>query len=296
MASANRLIGQVVKGDAALLTATDDLVASEAAGADSMHTALLQLMHDHRPPDLASRSGFQVRGSSVARAAANRAETEVLGGALVRVFAASNPPAVEVLLELSDGRCVLAPAVRDHMATLSFHDGQLVDIAYEPMVTSRRWAEFHHRSQHIRDVHAAVAAATRLGVLDLTGEHGTELIGLAHSVSGVDPTLAVYVAYACHDVGRSDLTKSLGDAVRDAIGVSIFDLDLLARRLPSPGLEGVSSLPLLSRGWALNVTGVPDSTFQELHALRRLPSLWTIFSAGQWDRIRRSTGREHPAR
>jgi hypothetical protein len=280
-AAVRRLVGRLVADQATLAEAADDLLATGATGSDAVHAAVLDLARHLGPRRLAAPAGFEIRGAAVTRAASASAGTEVLGGAFVRVFMPPSISAVEVALEFNDGACAVLPAFRDQLGTLSVHDGQLVDVAIEPMEGGAAWADSHRRSR-LREIRAVVAAASRFGVLDFTDSGGAALVGLLSE--SADPSLAVYVAYALQDAGRTALIEQLRRSVLHDAGTSLFDLDLLTHRLDST--PGTTSLPLLSRGWALNVTSSPDPTFQELLVLRRLPSLWTLFAPGEWGRIR----------
>jgi hypothetical protein len=74
-------------------------------------------------------------------------------------------------------------------------------------------------------------------------------------IKSIDPTLAVYAAYAYHDLQLVKRIRDMSDYLRMDIGVTLFDLALLGRRLVGrsidPNANIVPFVPLLSQGWAL---------------------------------------------
>ncbi|MDP5184040.1 caspase family protein [Blastococcus sp. BMG 814] len=281
--AASRLIGRLTVGELILTEVTDQLLATGAPGADVLRHAALGLAHDPGPRRLAAPAALAVRGSAVVEAMSPHGATEILGGAFVRVFPASESvAAVEVAVQLADGSCTLVPAFRDRIGTLQMRDGQLADVAYEPMEGSPAQLDAGQRSR-LRAVRAVVAAASRFGVLDLAGPEGPLLAEVVAETA--DVSLAVYVAYGLQDAGRGQLVDRVRTVVAQRTGTSVFDLELLAQRPPRATTPG---LPLLSRGWPLNVTHSPDPVFQKYEAMNRVPSLWTLFARGEWDRLRRT--------
>jgi hypothetical protein len=108
---------------------------------------------------------------------------------------------------------------------------------------------------------------------------------------GVDPSLALYAAYAYDQLQRRDLILQMQSYLRDDTHLGLFDIALLSR-----GLEGQRAgtatgvypfLPLLAQGWAL----LPAHRVRlppRLSDVRRhlLPSLWTLFDARGTSMIR----------
>jgi hypothetical protein len=72
---------------------------------------------------------------------------------------------------------------------------------------------------------------------------------------GIDPTLAVYAAYAYHDVQLVDRIRGMSGYLAADVGLTFFDLELLGRRLVGKSIDRsqliVPFVPLLSQGWSL---------------------------------------------
>jgi hypothetical protein len=133
-----------------------------------------------------------------------------------------------------------------------------------------------------------------LGSFKLEGLDALALGRLLQYSKGLDPSLAVYAAYAYHDLQRRDLLRQMSSYMQADLGASLFDVALLARsldqrttdrRTSAPQLLG--AVPLISQGWALlRAFGVElFAPLAQLEAMR-LPSLWTMFDARGVRRIR----------
>jgi hypothetical protein len=110
---------------------------------------------------------------------------------------------------------------------------------------------------------------------------------------GVDPTLAVYAAYAYNDLHRRDLIRQMSGYMRDDIGAPFFDIALLAGELNRSTVTRdaavYSPTPLLAQGWALlSALGVslPPSLSDLSPTLA--PSVWTMFNEDGVRMIRNS--------
>ena len=239
--------------------------------------------------------GFKLRGARVVDAVAHSARVEFAANSVhgedLRVVGASRP-ASNVLLVLESGAGVLLPAIPDFLCALSFEGGELVDVAYEPSDNTRRWADYKNRARENRALRAIASSAMARGIFKL--ESGDALaIDRRMQRIGVDPSLAVYVAYACHELQRPDLVRGMEGRLQADLGAPPFDVALLARRLDrakyAVGNELISPIPLISQGWALmQAFGVKTlDVLQPLVGLR-LPSLWTMFEARGVERVRRA--------
>jgi hypothetical protein len=203
-----------------------------------------------------TRCGFKLRGARIVAAYATGAETEVLGvpGEVVRVNSISRPGA-SVLLVLEQGTGVLLPALPDFIAVLTVEEGELVDVAYEPSDNSWRWQDYVQRAPEIRQLRSLAASSMAQGVFRLEGEDALEVARRMQIAKGIDPTLAVYAAYAYNDLQRRDLIRQMSGTMRDDIGAPLFDVALLAgelnRAMITPETAVYSQIPLLAQGWAL---------------------------------------------
>jgi hypothetical protein len=214
---------------------------------------------------------------------------EVVDSTLVRAARPACEPVTEVLLEFSPGSCAVLPALLDYVCAVTFDGEQLVDVTYEPMVTSARWPRYQERADEVRELHAAVGAASRLGVLtSLRPSEVPELAGRVRDLADLDPSLAVYAAYAWHDHGRRDLTGELHGSLLDQLGMSFFDVGLLASLAtggPVDAAHCAPAYPLLMRGWALAAAAPPGTIPATPTAGSRLPSLWTLFRPDEFHGI-----------
>ena len=259
--------------------------AQEVAGIRELSRATGVLRPRFGPAHYETRAGFKVRGATVRRVSADPS-FETFDGTLVRAARPATEPVTEVLLEFSSGGCAILPALLDYICAVTFDSGQLVDITYEPMDGSTRWSRYQGRADEVRELHAAVGAASRLGVLtSLRPSEIPELAARVQDLADLDPSLAVYAAYAWHDHGRRDLTGELHRSLLDRLGTSLFDVGLLASLAtggPMDAAQSTPSYPLLTRGWALAAAAPPGAVPATPPAGSRLPSLWTLFRSEEF--------------
>ena len=234
--------------------------------------------------------GFRLAGAGIADALAADAGVEVPQGdrSLARVSLAG--PAASVLLVLDDGSAVLLPALRGFVAALTVEDGELADVAYEPSHDTPRWSDFARRADELRTLRGVVAQAARHGVFRLEGGQAPALARRMQYARQVDPALALYAAYAFHDLQQTDRIRETNRALKDELGFAFFDLDLLSGAFARPhdGAARFPPVPLLAQGWAL-LDALGATLPGELQALQRelLPSLWTHFNPTGAKRLRR---------
>jgi len=187
-----------------------------------------------------------------------------------------------VLMILDNGRGVVLPAIPDFMCALTVDGGELVDVAYEPVDTHRRWQDYVMRAHESRELRGIIAASMASGVFHLEGEGALKIAMRMQNSKSVDPSFAVYAAYAYHDLQRSDLIRQMRDIMQADLGAPLFDIALLARQLRGKtvpvDVATIGTMPLLSQGWALLSSyrvNMPDSVLQLGEKL--FPSLWTMF-------------------
>jgi hypothetical protein len=101
---------------------------------------------------------------------------------------------------------------------------------------------------------------------------------------GIDPSLAVYAAYAYHDLQDVERIRRMSRYLRDDIGVTLFDIALLGRTLVDrpvkPDDRTVPFVPMLSQGWAL-LAAHRLKLHPALAGIERtvMDSLWSLFDA-----------------
>ena len=99
----------------------------------------------------------------------------------IRVGVTGPYPAVNVLLMLGSGSCVLLPAIREFICALTFDEGELVDVAYEPSTNSSRWSKYGARAQETRALRGLAASATARGMFTLEGNDALTILTRAQS-------------------------------------------------------------------------------------------------------------------
>jgi hypothetical protein len=253
------------------------------------------------PAHFATRCGFKVQGTRIAGAFSVRARAEMLDPAagLIQIDDVK-PPAANVLVTFEDGRGVVLPAIPDFLGALRFQEGELIDVAYEPSDNSGRWGAFAHSINEIRTLRAVIASSSEFGVFRLDPEGASEAhdaLELARRMQyakGLDPTTAIYAAYAYHELRRRDLIQEMQRCLRNDLQIGLFDLQLLGRtigdkRVADPAVGIFPYCPLLSQGWSL-LSAYRVSLPRSLESLQKhlAPSLWTLFDAQGVDRIRRA--------
>ncbi|WP_257386509.1 caspase family protein [Tahibacter caeni] len=252
---------------------------------------LLSVTDAAGPRQFETQCGFKLRGARVREAFALGATVQKLGRAEDIVRVGPQQPAPLVLLVLDDGGGVVAPAIRDFIGALTFDGGEFVDLAYEPSANSGRAGAYRDRARELQTLRKVVAAASRNGSFRLEGDDAATLARRMQLLKGVDPSLAIYAAYAYYD--RRDLPRlaQMHDFLRDDLGASLFDVALLSGALDGrtiePGDPLLGLFPLLSQGWIYLRTrrvSLPGGT--EILQAHLRDSLWTQFDARGVDRLR----------
>lgn len=252
---------------------------------------LLSVTDAAGPRQFETQCGFKLRGARVREALALGADAQKLGGAddIVRISPQHVAPLV--LLVLDDGSGVVVPAIRDFIGALTFDGGEFVDLAYEPSANSWRAGAYQERARELQTLRKVVAAASRNGSFRLEGEDAARLARRMQLLKGVDPSLAIYAAYAYYDGRDRQRLGEMNDFLRGDLGAVLFDVALLAGALDgrriAPGDPLFGLFPLLSQGWVYlrtrRVTLPGDAERLQSH-LRE--SLWTQFDARGVDLLR----------
>lgn len=241
------------------------------------------------PLHMESQCGFKLRGAQVESALAMRARAELLpgdGGApggAVRLWDLQGP-AASVVLRLQGGFGCVIPAVAGFLTALSFDGDELVDVSYEPSDNHGRFGEYQARLGELRTLRAVAAAASRQGRFHLEGDDAQALAMQMQVAKGIDPTMAIYAAYAYDDLQLVERIRSMQDVLAGDLNLRWFDVSLLARSLLGKTIDRDSRVlpfvPLLSQGWAL----LPAHRVR-LHPLldglqaTMKPSLWSLYDA-----------------
>lgn len=237
------------------------------------------------PDHFETNCGIKVRGARLVDFVLMHGHGELLGtdGDLLRINNL-NGGAVSVLLRFEGNFGTVIPAIPEFLATVTVQDGDIVDVGYEPSANTWRWDMFRDRANELRTLRAVAASSSQHGRFRLDQPDAMKIAQQMQYAKGIDPTLAVYAAYAYHDLLQMERIRDMAGYMRGDIGVALFDLELLGRRLVDKSVTAndriVPFVPLLSQGWALL-----GANRVKLHpALKGIEStmrdsLWTLFDA-----------------
>jgi hypothetical protein len=222
--------------------------------------------------------GFKLRGERIIEAFATRAGVAVVAPDDVRVD--PGVPGATVLLRFQGGTAAALPAVAGFIAGLTFSDGELADVAYEPSDNTSEWGRFAPQVPELRLLRAVAASATRDGIFRLEGAGADALLSRLTAAEGLDPTLALYAAYPLREAHRVGDVRGLAAELANA-GSLLFDVAMLSGdldRVPDPAVHGFA--PLLAQGWpllrAMRVTLPPALAGLHRHVVQ---STWTLLDA-----------------
>ena len=266
----------------------------DVAGADQLAETADRIAKPFGPDHFETECGFKVRGARIVDFYAPRARGELLGGAgdVLRINGLEKP-AVRVLLRFDRNVGTVIPAIPGFLAALTFDEGELVDLGYEPSANTSRWASYQHEILELRSLRAIAASASQHGRFRLEQDDASKLAQRMQHMKDKDPTLSVYAAYAYHDLQEIERIRAMSDYQSRDLGVTLFDLALLGRELVGkgvgPGAGIVPFFPLLSQGWALlqahrvmlhPALGGIERTMRE--------SLWSLFDAAGLEKLKRA--------
>ena len=241
------------------------------------------------PDHFETECGIKVRGARIVEFFAPRAQGQLLGNELVRIVGLEKP-AASVLLRFEHGTGTVIPAMPGFLAALTFEDDDLVDVAYEPSANSWRWPMFKDRADEVRSLRAVAAASSRNGRFRLDKPDSRAIAQRMQYAKGIDPTLAVYAAYAYHDLGEGDRIREMANYLRNDVGVTLFDLALLGRLLVDKEVRPPDAIvpftPMLAQGWAL-LRANRVRLHPALRELERttLDSLWSLYEPAGVDML-----------
>ena len=279
------VLHSAVRGDAeSLLESADTSRDLDDDGASDLLLSARRTAEPFGPMHHETECGFKVRGARFVDVVSRAAFVELASdsGDDVRAHPGDNPGA-SVLLVFEGGTGVVLPAVPGFLGALTVENGSLVDVAFEPSDNTGRWQAFQERAPEIRALRAIASSSMSRGVFRLEGEDAFETARRMQYAKSVDPTLAIYAAYAYHGLHMNDRIRDMGGYLRADIGAAFFDIamlggDLDGRRVVPDG-SVYSSMPLLAQGWAL-LSAFRVSLLPSVAELRGhlVPSMWTMLN------------------
>ncbi|MEO8410203.1 MAG: hypothetical protein ABI478_06500 [Propionivibrio sp.] len=244
------------------------------------------------PDHFETECGIKARGVRIVDAFASRARPTLLGsgGDIVRVESMDGPMA-SVLLWFEGGFGMVVPAIQGFVAAVSSEHGEIVDVAYEPSANNWRWAEYRTRAADVRTLRALAAASSQHGRFRLDSKDAPLVAQKMQYAKGLDPTLAIYAAYAYHDLQTLDRIDQMSDYLRRDIGATFFDIELLRRKLIGKTVAAsdfiVPFFPIVAQGWALlrahriNLHPALDGIESSMR-----DSVWTTFDATGLEKLK----------
>lgn len=244
------------EGDQAGVDAQLELAANEGV-AESRHLArtVHRVAQPFGPDQVDAAAGIKVRGARVVDAHVVGADVEIGPDGQVLHIDELAHGAASVLLTFDSGVGTVIPALRGFLAALTFDGGDLVDVAYEPSANSWQWRLFQRRAVQVRALRAVAASSSQLGRFRIEAANAEQVAQQMQYAKSIDPTLAVYAAYAYHDLQLVDRIREMSSFLMMDINVSLFDVALLGRALIDKAVDRerrvVPFVPLLSQGWAL---------------------------------------------
>lgn len=253
------------------------LGASQSAQLASADIALLT--REWPTYDFGGAAGLRLRGATLRHVVPRRAPAERHADGLAARVRVEPGRAEPVAVVLGDRTCCVVPVLPDMVTGLTWDDGELLDVSFEPVRQPP--------DPRVRALRAVAAASMRRGRFDLESLDPAAVRSAISTAGGADPALALYASYAYYDLQRQADIAELSDAVLAAQAVTLFDLELLARRSPDPrDPRLLFGLPLLSQGWSL-VRALRTPRDERARGLQGevLDSVWSLYAARAADRL-----------
>ncbi len=270
------------ESSAALTAALDNARTAAAPAANEMAETTWRVAAPFGPEHHETHCGIKVRGRRIVDFHIVEGGAEIADGLGMdlRVFPSVRPASVWLRFEGDVGTVV--PVIEGFLTALTFDEGELVDVAMEPSALHSRRDAYGERLFELRTLRAVVAAASRQGRFRLDGPEALALAQRMQVAKSVDPALALYAAYAYHDLQELDRLRHMSAYLGDDLGVRLFDIAMLARELLDTPVNRnarvVPFVPMLSQGWALlrahRVQLHPSLEGLERHVCE---SLWSLY-------------------
>ena len=265
---------------------------AKVPGAADLVLAAESIAEPFGPKSFETECGIKVRGARMVDVFATRAKLDAItpDGQVVRIDAIDGA-AASVLVTFEGGDGALVPCMPGFITGLTVQDDELVDIACEPCTTNWRWAHYAHSADEIRSLRGIASSSAQHGRFRIDNDDAGDLAQKMQYAKMFDPTMAVYAAYAYYDLQTVTRIEQMSGALREDLGVSLFDVDLLARglvgRRVTIDLQIVPFVPLLSQGWhLLNAHGI--GLHPALDGIERTmrDSLWSLYDGDGVTKLR----------
>jgi len=282
------LLQSAIEGPSRLTAELARIAVDDASDVRKLTETVEQVVLPFGPDHFETKCGINVRGTQILRYLIPGAEAELIGPDVLRIHL--NHGAVSTLLRFRGNIGILIPAVAGFVTTVTIQGSELVDVTYEPSSNTSRWNEFVSKASEIRALRAVAASASQQGRFRLRHQDASLLAPKMQYLKGIDPTLAIYAAYAYHDLQATDRIREMSRLQREDLGVTFFDLALLGRNLVNKAIDRskmiVPFVPLLSQGWSL-LTANRVQVHRALDGIEETmcESVWSVFNERGLDKI-----------
>jgi caspase domain-containing protein len=270
--------------------AGDELLPTNPGTEDKVRERLPDRDCDH----FETEAGFVIRGVRVldavtARGAAATAQLLEPGGghtpAVVQLADGSGQrlsSPTSVALALDGGRCVILPGLPGYIAHATVSAAGLSAVSYVPSSNTWRWPYYFAHRDDIDRLRATVTLAVEFNRFQV--DSNREANALAQRIrmeKSIDPTLGLYAAVAYSQAGHNVELASVLALMRADLGADLFDVRLLATRLPKERPAHVPLVPfcpLLTQTWnLLRPRGFVLPVALQAARTFLCDSLWTTF-------------------
>lgn len=280
------LIASVINDDNSLGKALEFARSADVDGAKALARSVDELLAPL--PALTMSTGVRVHGATLEDAFGPTVES--FGSDHVVCEASEDEPAL-VALTFGDGSGTVIPCLTGFIAEVTQRHRELVHIGYEPSPGNENVVLSDDRLQELRQLRAVAASSAQYNRFRLTPDQSRALVGRMQATNGIDPTMAIYAAYAYYDRQDIGRIQEIYEQLPTAMNGVLYDVALLSGYL-SPGHEAplhrvVPFAPMLSQGWDL-LSGYRVNHHDFLWKLKRnmRESLWTLFEPAGMDLIR----------
>lgn len=262
----------------------------DVPGAADLADSVNRLVVPFGPDKFESQCGFKVQGGRIVNLFAVDVEVDQVDEQIVRFWSVPSGGA-SVVVQFDNGTGTVVPAIPGFIAALTVDGGELTDVAYEPSANTGRYQDYRAVRGDLSALRAVAAAASRQGQFRLVGANAADVANRMRVAKSVDPSLAVYAAYAFSELNEIGRVRAMRGYLYSDPGLRLFDIDMLARLLIGKrvltDLRIVPFVPMLGQGWALlpahDILLHPSLEGIERH-LRQ--SLWTLFEPPALDELR----------
>jgi hypothetical protein len=275
----------------AFLGRVAELKAAPPGAARDLAESVERLAAPFLPDHFESGCGIKIRGNRIVGHLLVRGRTSAwpLPADALRIDGLDGP-AASMLLRFEGGVGTVVPVIAGFLTALTFEDGALVDVTFEPSAPTPRGVAYGQRVSEVRALHAVAASALQRGRFRLEDAEAPAIAEQVRAAQTIDPALAVYGAYALHDLQMVEPIARMAADEQADLGLALFDVALLGRLLVGRSIDAdagvVPFVPLLTQAWPLLGAG-RVKLHPALDGLERntRDSLWSLYDAAGLDKL-----------